>query len=95
MARVLVGFESSGIVREAFARRGHDAWSCDLRASEQPGQHHQGDIREVLDEQWDLAIFHPPTHPARTCAEQASTGTRGGRSAQRRRMLHSTWCASF
>ena len=42
--KVLVACEFSGIVRDAFARRGHDAWSCDLLPSEQPGQHIQGDV---------------------------------------------------
>lgn len=57
--RVLIGCECSGIVREAFRRRGHDAWSCDLKPSEQPGQHLQCDVLTVLDRGWDLAIFHP------------------------------------
>ena len=61
--RVLVGCEFSGIVRDAFAARGHDAWSCDLLPTERPGNHYEGDIFDILDEQWDLAIFHPPcTH---------------------------------
>lgn len=41
--RVLVACEFSGVVRDAFLARGHDAWSCDLLPSEQPGQHLQGD----------------------------------------------------
>lgn len=61
--KVLVGCEFSGIVRDAFIRRGHDAMSCDLLPTEAPGPHYQGDIRDVLDYPWDLAIFHPPcTH---------------------------------
>lgn len=58
--RVLVGCEFSGTVRDAFARRGWDAWSCDLLPTEAPGQHIQGDVLAVLDDNWDLAIFHPP-----------------------------------
>lgn len=60
--RVLVGCEFSGIVRDAFARRGHDAWSCDLLPTERPGNHFQQDIFELLeqDHQWDLFIFHWP-----------------------------------
>ncbi len=57
--RVLIGCERSGIVREAFAARGHDAWSCDLEPSDLPGQHIQDDVLKHLDEGWDLAIFHP------------------------------------
>jgi len=63
--KVLVACEFSGIVREAFAKLGHDAWSCDLLPSEQPGQHIQGDVLEVLNEKWDLMIAFPPcTHIA-------------------------------
>ncbi len=58
--RVLVACEFSGIVREAFAKRGHDAWSCDLLPTEITGQHYQGDVRDVLNESWDLMIGHPP-----------------------------------
>ena len=56
--RVLVACESSGTVRNAFAARGHDAWSCDLLPAE--GQHYQCDVREVLGLGWDLMIAHPP-----------------------------------
>jgi len=58
--RVLVACEFSGVVREAFAARGHDAWSCGLLPSELPGQHYQCDVREVLGLGWDLMIAHPP-----------------------------------
>jgi len=58
--RVLVGCEFSGIVRDAFLRRGHDAWSCDLLPTESPGPHIQGDVLEILEDGWDMAIFHPP-----------------------------------
>ena len=57
---VLVACEFSGIVREAFAKRGHDAWSCDLLPTEIPGQHLQGDIMQHLNSNWDLMIAHPP-----------------------------------
>lgn len=58
--RILVACEFSGIVRDAFATRGHDAWSCDLLPTEKPGQHIQGDVLEHLDDGWDLMIAHPP-----------------------------------
>lgn len=58
--RVLIACEFSGIVREAFRRRGHDAWSCDLLPTERPGQHIEGDVLNVLDDGWDLMIAHPP-----------------------------------
>lgn len=60
MRRVLVGCEFSGTVRDAFARRGWDAWSCDLLPTESPGNHIQGDLLAILNDGWDLAIFHPP-----------------------------------
>jgi len=59
--RVLIACEFSGIVRDAFAARGHDAWSCDLLPSESPGNHLQKHIYDVLSLQsWDLMIAHPP-----------------------------------
>lgn len=58
--RVLVACEFSGTVRDAFAARGHDAWSCDLLPTEKPGNHIQGDVLEILEDGWDLMIAHPP-----------------------------------
>lgn len=58
--RVLVACESSGIVRDAFASRGHDAWSCDLLECERPGNHIRGPVEAVLYDGWDLMIAHPP-----------------------------------
>jgi site-specific DNA-cytosine methylase len=68
--RVLVACEFSGTVRDAFAARGHDAWSCDLLPTDVPGKHIQGDVREVLDHGWDLMIAHPP------CTHLAVSGAR-------------------
>jgi len=58
--RVLVACEFSGTVRDAFIREGHEAMSCDLLPSEASGPHHQGDVRDVLGNGWDLMIAHPP-----------------------------------
>lgn len=59
--KVLVACEFSGIVREAFRKRGHDAWSCDLLTSEIEGNHYQVPVEMgILDEGWDLMIAHPP-----------------------------------
>lgn len=58
--RVLVACESSGTVRDAFLRRGFDAMSCDLLDTVAPGPHYKGDVRDVLDDGWDLLIAHPP-----------------------------------
>lgn len=58
--RVLVACEFSGVVRDAFAALGHDAWSCDLLPTERPGKHIQGDALTALSQKWDLLIAHPP-----------------------------------
>jgi hypothetical protein len=58
--RILVACEFSGRVRDAFIAAGHDAVSCDLLPSEAPGPHYQGDVRDVLDDGWDLMVAHPP-----------------------------------
>jgi hypothetical protein len=68
--RVLIACEFSGAVRDAFARRGHDAWSCDLLPGETPGNHIQGDVITLLDNDWDLMIAHPP------CTRLANSGVR-------------------
>lgn len=69
--RVLVACEYSGRVRDAFSERGHEAWSCDLLESETPGNHHQGDVQDMLEEDgWDLMIAHPP------CTHLAVSGAR-------------------
>ena len=74
--RVLVACEFSGIVRDAFAVRGHDAWSCDLLPTERPGQHICGDVLGVLGDGWDLMIAHPP------CTRLAVSGARWFRDKQ-------------
>jgi hypothetical protein len=68
--KVLVACEYSGIVRDAFAAKGHDAWSCDILPTESPGNHFQGDVSEHLDKGWDLMIAHPP------CTHLAVSGAR-------------------
>jgi len=63
--RILVGCEYSGVVRDAFIAKGHQAVSCDLLPTERPGPHHQGSVLDLLGDGWDMAIFHPPcTHLA-------------------------------
>jgi len=68
--KVLVACEFSGIVREAFRKRGHDAWSCDLLPTEIPGNHIQDDVLNHLDDGWDIGIFHPD------CTYIANSGVR-------------------
>ena len=58
--KILVACESSGTVRDAFIRAGHDAMSCDMLPTERPGPHYQGDVLDVLYERWDMLIGHPP-----------------------------------
>jgi hypothetical protein len=61
--RALVGCESSGIVRDALIARGVDALSADFQDTEKPGPHYRGDVFDVIDYPWDLAVFHfPCTH---------------------------------
>jgi hypothetical protein len=58
--KVLVACEFSGAVRDAFIKGGHEAMSCDLLPNENPGPHYQGDIFDVVDDNWDLMIAFPP-----------------------------------
>ena len=58
--KVLVACEYSGTVRDAFAAKGHDAWSCDILPSETKGNHIQDDVLKHLDRDWDMMIAHPP-----------------------------------
>lgn len=68
--KVLVACEYSGRVRDAFIARGHDAMSCDLLPTDVAGPHYQGDVRDVLSEDWDLMVAHPP------CTFLANSGER-------------------
>lgn len=68
--KILVACEFSGIVRDAFIRKGHNAISCDLLCSEAGGPHYQGDVREIIDMGWDMMIAHPP------CTHLAVSGAR-------------------
>lgn len=60
--KILIACEFSGIVLEAFRKKGHDAWSCDLLPTDKKGQHIVGDVLEILDDGWDLMIAHPPCY---------------------------------
>jgi len=79
--KVLAACEYSGVVRDAFKKLGHDAWSCDFLDTEIPGQHYQGDIKDIYGRDWDIVICFPP------CTYIASSGIhwnarRPGRAAQ-------------
>lgn len=58
--KILIACEFSGIVRDAFIEKGHDAMSCDLLPSERAGPHYQGDVMDIIDDGWDMMIAHPP-----------------------------------
>jgi site-specific DNA-cytosine methylase len=68
--KVLVACEFSGVVRDAFSSLGHEAVSCDLLPSDTPGEHYQGDVRDILADGWDLMVAHPP------CTHLAVSGAR-------------------
>lgn len=68
--KILIACEFSGVVREAFRKKGHDAWSCDLLPSEIYGKHYQGDIFDVICNGWDMMIAHPP------CTHLSASGAR-------------------
>ena len=81
--RVLVACELSGVVRDAFIAKGHDAWSCDIKPTDVPGPHMQADVLSVLYQGgWDLLIAHPP------CTYMSNSGAlrlyRGGKKANGR-----------
>jgi len=58
--KILIACEFSGTVRDAFAAKGHNAWSCDILPTERPGNHYQCDVLDILGEGWDMMIAHPP-----------------------------------
>jgi hypothetical protein len=71
--KVLIACEFSGVVREAFRKLGHEAFSCDLLDTEVPGAHIKRDILQVIDANrgfFDLMIAHPP------CTYLAVSGAR-------------------
>lgn len=68
--KVLIACEFSGIVRDAFRLRGHNAMSCDLLPTEKPGPHYQGDVMDIINDGWDMMIAHPP------CTHLAVSGAR-------------------
>ncbi len=70
--KVLIACETSGVVRDAFRLRGHDAWSCDIFPSDDFSQFHiKDDVRNILaGTSWDLLIAHPP------CTRLCNSGVR-------------------
>jgi hypothetical protein len=68
--KVLVACEYSGRVRDAFIKKGHEAMSCDILPTDAPGPHYQGSVLDILDQDWDLLIAHPP------CTRLTNSGVR-------------------
>ena len=68
--KVLVACEYSGLIRNAFAEKGHEAYSCDILDTESPGNHIKDDVLNHLDKDWDLMIANPP------CTHLAVSGAR-------------------
>ena len=90
--KVLIACEYSGVVRDAFTRCGHDATSCDLLPTESEGKHYQGDVFDILHQDWQLAIMHPP------CIDLAVSGAahfaqkiKDGRQARAIKFVERLW----
>ena len=83
--KILIACEFSGIVRDAFIRRGHDAVSCDLLPTETPGPHIMGDVLDVIGGGWDMMVAHP------TCTRLANSGVRWLSAPPKGRTLVEMW----
>ena len=94
--KVLVACEYSGIVREAFALKGHDAWSCDLLPTDKPSDKHiQGDVLEIINENWNLIIAHPPcTHLSVSGAARWAEKVADGRQQAAIKFVEDIWNAN-
>jgi hypothetical protein len=86
--RVLIGCETSGVMRRAFSALGHDAWSCDLLPAEDgSNRHYVCDVRDLLGDGWDLlALMHPP------CTRLCNSGVRWLTAPPPGRTLEEMWC---
>ena len=67
---MLVACEYSGVVRDAFTAKGHCAMSCDMLPSETPGLHYQGDVMDIITDDWDMMVAFPP------CTDLSVSGAR-------------------
>ena len=81
--RVLVACEFSGVVREAFRAKGHDAWSCDLlESADNSIFHFKENVLDIIDNfHWDLMVAHPP------CTRLCSSGARWFKEKEREQIL--------
>ena len=87
--KVLVACEFSGVVRDAFIAKGHDAISCDLLPTDNPGPHYQGDVFDIIDDGFDLMIAHPP------CTRLANSGVRWLHKPPKNRTVTEMWIELF
>lgn len=83
--KVLIACEYSGVVRDAFIAKGHDAVSCDLLPTDSPGPHIQGDVLDHLDAGWDMLIAHPP------CTRLTNSGVRWLHKPPNNKTLDDMW----
>src|SRR5574343_1396203 len=83
--KVLIACEFSGIIRDAFKKNGHNAWSCDLLPNEIHGQHIHDNVRNHLHAGWDIMIAHPP------CTHLAVSGARWFKNKQEKQL----WALEF
>ena len=93
--KVLIACEYSGIVRKLFASKGHDAWSCDLLPTDQPSDKHiQGDVLEIINNDWNLIIAHPPcTHLSVSGAARWAEKVADGRQQAAIKFVEDIWNA--
>ena len=95
--KVLVACEYSGVVRDAFARKGHDATSCDFLPSDSPnGKHYQGNMFDLIYPHnvydWDLIIAHPPcTHLSLSGSKYWAEKVKDGRQHAAIRFVERIW----
>lgn len=82
---VLIACEMSGTIRDAFIALGHNAMSCDLQASEKPGPHYRGDVRDMRGQVFDLVITHP------VCTRLSNSGVRWLSVPPKGRTIESMW----
>jgi site-specific DNA-cytosine methylase len=81
--KILIACEFSGTVRDAFIKAGHDAMSCDLEPTESAGPHYQGDVMNIINNDWDMMIAFPPcTHLAVSGARHFEKKRADGRQQQ-------------
>lgn len=79
--KILIACEFSNTVSKEFRNEGHDVTSCDLLPNEEShDNHYQGDIIDILNDNWDMLIAFPPcTHLAVSGAKHFEKKRKDGR----------------